>query len=338
MNLNEAYKLLNCTPDSTEDELKKSFRKLASKYHPDVNKDPNAEEQFKKFNSALELIKKSKEEPETPSSFFGHPSHGWQDFFTQTIPNKEEIEISTTISFRDAVLGAQVTISYHRDVACQTCHGHGVKFTSKKCSKCQGKGHFTREINHGSQKIMMRQSCHHCQGSGKEQEPCSDCTNGTKINVPTSLNVKIPPGIRSQQQMRLGQQGHHLTQGICAHALLTVIVTPDPELSMDEHGNVTSKISISLLEALQGISKTASTIDGETEITIPKGSRHHDIITLPKLGVARHQDHQIQLQVEYPVDLQPLIQLLTPAVPESPEPMVFENPTPKEDSHVSDLL
>ncbi len=297
MNKQEAYKILELSPNSSLEDVKKQYKKLAKTLHPDVNKASDAESKFKQINEAFEFIKSGKsDKPE------------FSPFQHVTFQEPENIFISTTISFKESVLGAKKDIKYNRTIKCSHCNGEGQIPQNNGCSTCDGKG---RLIQKRGQAVFV-QICPACRGQTPFSD-CSKCSSNGSLSSETSVSVNIPPGIQNLNTLRLSDMGNYfhgfLGMEQYSDAFLQVQVTPDPSLHI-ENNQVVSNISISLLDALKGISTTTPTIDGPKSITIPPLSKNNDQISIPKLGVARQFPHIVKIQVTYPNNTQELISFL----------------------------
>lgn len=321
MNLQEAYSILEVSSDTKEEDLNKKFRKLAAKYHPDVNKDAGAEEMSKKINAAYNLIKEHKNKPAQPHFDVNHfksqvraqwhPFSRVNDIFTK-INQKEILEIKIKISFKDSITGCDQKISYQRDIACKSCTGQGTHLTDS-CNSCSGKGYTLQEqsvlIGTAFKKISHQAVCFDCEGTGKNSKDCTDCHGSGELRSQTSLNVHIPPGIPDGQKMRLEGQGHHVYRNSYAPAILNVEVASEENMRLSDR-DVISNLEVSLLEAIKGGSKTVRTVYGDKTLDIPSGSRNQDRIAIPGTGVAQQGDHIFILDVKYPSDLNNLAKFL----------------------------
>lgn len=300
MNLQEAYQEFDIPQGSTEKEIKKKYRELSAKYHPDISKEPGAEDKMKRINQAYDRINKG-DDPEPQQGFNPFQGSPFADFFANN--NKKQqiiqnIELNETISFKEAVFGTKRDLKFKRKVMCQDCSGQSKIQENNGCKDCNGTGTKT----HRQQNMIFQQTCQKCQGK-KTFKNCIKCSNGT-LESETSINVNIPGGINSGNILRLGEMGNFA--GIMfggphySDAYLHLNVTKDDGLSLDEDGNVTSTIEISLLEAIKGCKKDVKTADGSSELTVNPLSKHNQTIILPNLGANRIKDQIVTLNVSYP--------------------------------------
>lgn len=289
MNLQEAYETLKLSPSSSQEDVKKQYKKLTIEFHPDINKSPNAEDTFKKINEAFSTISNKDNQPhfENPFQHFHEPEH---------------ISISTTISFKESVLGAKKQISYQRKIKCQSCNGQG-QSVSNDCKTCNGKG---KNVSRNGNSIFV-QTCQACQGK-MNHTPCSPCNSSGIIQVQTNIDVTIPKFITNNSMLRLANMGNffsgnnffsafNLDQYTDVH--LTISVTPDPNLSLVDNF-VVFTLPISLKDAVCGTSTKIPTLNSPAGITIPPLSKHKDTIQISSI-------QKVILNVEYPENIKSLL-------------------------------
>lgn len=310
----EAYQLLELQPSATEEEIKKSFRKLAAKYHPDRNKDVGAEDKFKQINQAYQTL--TNPEPEQPM-FQAQPGHNpFGDIFShfgsfqhQRQRDAEPIHLSTNLTFAESILGVKKReLKFSREVKCQSCNGEGRKKINNGCQKCGGSGQFVRQQGN----TVMMQQCPACRGKSKTED-CSACDNEGVITKETSVAVDLPGGVSNGITMCLNNMGNFIgTFGPMdqyTDTLVALNIEEDPELKL-EGKTVVSHLSISLLEALQGCKKTIKTVLGEKEITIPIKTKNMEEVILRNVGINGTGNQNVILEVQYPDNIENLIKAL----------------------------
>lgn len=306
MNLKEAYATLELSQGASPDEAKKKYRELTKKYHPDVNKEPGAEDKFKKINEAYQCVQNGKGNDREEM-----PRHNpWGGGFTrQQVIQLENIEVYTTISFKESVLGTKKEIKYTRQGKCQDCNGTGEFKINNGCKKCGGKGQVVNKQGH----MVYISTCNECYGR-TNVEDCKTCSGNGSMHTDVSVHVSVPAGITDGTILRLQGMGHFAGSfmGMAdqhTDAFLHVNVTPEPGLSI-EGRSVISTLPISLLDALRGCKHTVKTIVGMKEVEIKPMSRNKDEVIIPRLGVNGIGDHRVILDVQYPKNADKLIGVL----------------------------
>lgn len=274
MNTQEACDLLGISIGATPDEVKKAFKKKAIEFHPDKNKDPGAEEKFKKINEANQFLEKNGTTPvQNP---FNMPFNGSinindqiNDFFSrvhfqnfqQNADPSNHIYVDLNVSFIESVLGIEKQVEYERKLECQIC-------------------------------------------KGKEDPNCQNCKGKKYITVKEVLRVTIVPGTKSVTKDVRGKGHFNL-----GRLYLKIRVEKDKDMKL-EGGDIVSVITLTLLEALQGVKKTIRTIKGEKVLTFGPKTKNGDIIRVNGFGVPPFGAHIIKVIVEYPEDVSKIIEIL----------------------------
>ncbi len=306
MNLKEAYSTLGLSDQATEEEVKKKYKELTRKYHPDVNKDPDADAKFKKINEAYQVIKNPP--ASAPAiNFGGFNPFGGNPFSRQNfVP--EHIALRANISFSESILGAKQNINYHRKVKCNRCEGHGEVKLDNGCEKCKGNGKIA--INRGN--MVFVQTCDKCYGRFKV-EHCKECSGAGSLDADVNITVNIPGGVIDGNVLRLAGMGHFVGNIFGSEQYsdvhLHINVQQDSFLRLDGT-EVICDLQISLLEALQGCKKKVPTVLGEKEIIIKPLSKHNEYVTIPKVGVNKSGNQKVFLHVNYPKNIDNLINTL----------------------------
>lgn len=310
MNLNDAYSILEIPQGSSPAEAKKKYRELTKKYHPDINKEAGAEEKFKKINEAYQVVSTGKStDPQPPQPSYGAGFDPFNPFDFGQAVRVDSIPMQATISFKDSVLGCKKELNFKRHVKCKTCNGQGKQRLNNGCTTCGGKGQVI--INQGS--AIMIQTCSKCYGRSEVKE-CNDCSSQGLVEADTTITVTVPAGIQDGNVLRIGGMGHYsgsfgpIDQHTDVH--LRLAVTPEEGLRIVGR-DVMSKVSISLLEALQGCRKAINTINGKKHIEVTPKSRNKDEVIIPHLGVGGVGSQRVVLDVQYPDDINQLIDVLS---------------------------
>lgn len=318
MNKTEAFKVLGLEQSANDDDIRKKFRKLAAKKHPDVNKEENAEAEYKKLSEAYEYLKEHKDDPEFQewgSPFGGSsPFGGGFPFPNVEFPNMQQTwqappaSTKINISFKESVLGCDKDIILERFKNCADCKGTRSISTDKTCPNCNGQGMKRSEQNMGNRRIIMQSLCHDCNATGNIQKICNKCSGKGYKPEKTELNIHIPGGIQNSNIIRLNGAGHihgHFQE----EALVAITVDSDPDMIL-VGSDVISTIEISLIDALKGTSKEVRTVLGNKEIKINQSFKNGEEVILENHGVEKLGSHRFVITVEYPEDTQKLIEFL----------------------------
>jgi molecular chaperone DnaJ len=298
------YKILGVGRKASSADIKKSYRKLARKYHPDLNPgDKNAEAKFKEIQEANGVLSDTKKRKQYDQfGFVGDPpprtgggsSTGFEGFdfnnfgsssfkdlfenmFTgeqrQTVPQKgEDLNYSMRVSFKDAIHGIQTKIRVTRMAPCQTCHGHGFMQTGgkQKCPVCGGSGQVS------AQKGIMRfaQVCPSCRGSGiSPGSQCKTCHGSGHAQKSQTISVRIPAGVSSGSKVRIPKKGHAGLRGSSPGDLYILIEVDGHPFFKREGTNIHIKVPITVPEATLGAKIEVPTMWEKTIIRIPPGTK-----------------------------------------------------------------
>jgi molecular chaperone DnaJ len=304
MNLKEAYATLELAQGTSPEEAKKKYRELTKKYHPDINKEPGAEDRFKKINEANQVIQtgKSTDPQDRRPSYQG-------GFHRQQVIQLENVEVHQTISFKESVLGCKKEIKYSRQSKCQDCGGAGEIKLNNGCKTCGGKG---QVVNRQGNMVMVS-TCSECHGQ-TNLTSCTGCHGNGTVHADVSVHVSVPAGIVDGNILRLQGMGNYAGSfmGLAdqhTDAFLHVHVSSEVGLNI-EGTSVISRLTIPLLDALRGCKYKVKTIHGDKEIQVKPQSRNRDEVIIPHCGVNGTGDQKVILDVEYPKDTDKLIGVL----------------------------
>lgn len=341
MNNTEFYDRLGVSKDASQAEIKKAYRKMSKKYHPDINKEPGAEEKYKEIQEAYETLgdeqKRAAYDQYGPAGanggfgggaggfggFDGAGFGGFEDIFSSFFgggggmrdPNAprqgDDLQYRVNLTFEEAVFGVEKEVVYNRESTCSTCHGSGAKpgTSPVTCSRCHGSG----VINVDTQTplgMMRRQvTCDVCHGKGKEiKEPCHTC-HGTGHEKKThKVSVKIPAGVETGQQIRLQGQGEAGFNG-GPYGDLFVIINVLPSNKFERNGStIYYTMNISFVQAALGDTVEVPTVHGDVEMTIPAGTQTGKTFRLrgkgaPKLHGGGQGDQHVTVNIVTPTKL-----------------------------------
>ncbi len=302
MNNTEFYERLGVSKSASQDEIKKAYRKLSKKYHPDINKEAGAEAKYKEVQEAYETLSDEQKRASYDQygaaganggfgggtgGFDGSGFGGFEDIFSsffgggaQRNPNAprqgEDLQYRVNLKFEEAIFGVEKEVRYNRDASCHTCKGSGAKpgTSPVTCSRCHGAG----VINVDTQTplgVMRRQvTCDVCRGQGKEiKDPCQTCRGSGHEKQAHSVKVKIPAGIETGQQIRLAGQGEAGFNG-GPYGDLYVVVNVQASDKFDRKGTtIYYNLAISFVQATLGDTVDIPTVHGDVEMAIPAGTQ-----------------------------------------------------------------
>lgn len=307
MNVKEAYATLELPQGSSQEEARKAFKKLAAQYHPDVNKDPDAEARFKKVNEAYQIVQSGK------STDLQDRQRQPSPFYRQQVVQLEHVDLGLVVSFKEAVLGCKKEVNFSRQAKCNQCDGAGDVRTNNGCKKCNGKGQVVQRQNG----MIMITTCTECFGRSELLE-CTQCKGRGTIHNDVSVQVSVPAGILDATTLRLQAMGNYAGTFMgftdqYTDAFCHITVIPEAGLTI-EGKSVVSYISISLLDALKGCQRSVKTIYGDKDIQINSRSKNGEEVIIPHCGVAGTGHQKVILDVYYPSDVHKLIDFLDKAV------------------------
>ena len=320
-NKRDYYEVLGVSKDADEAAIKKAYRQLAKKYHPDVNPgDKTAEEKFKEVNEAYQTLSDPQKRqvydqfgPDGPqagfgggggfggfSGFEGGGFGGFEDIFSSffgggmggatrngPIPG-DDLRYDLTISFEEAAKGCEKEINLVRDEECPTCSGSGAKPGSKidTCPNCHGTGQERVVSNTPFGRIQNVRTCSRCHGSGKIiTEPCTKCHGRGKVRVSKRRTIKVPAGIDNGQVLTIRGQGGLGERGGPAGDLLVVITVKPHKLFKRRDDNLYIEMPLTFTQAALGAELDVPTLDKPVKFKFPEGTQPGQMFTLKGQGV-----------------------------------------------------
>jgi molecular chaperone DnaJ len=329
------YEVLGVDRNASEDKIKKAFRKLAFKYHPDRNPDDGAEAKFKELNEAFEVL--SDTDKRAAYDRFGHGGNegpfergfngfdfgGFGDIFDaffggrtttssrQAAQHGADLHHNITITFEEAAFGAEKEINISRIENCSLCHGTGCRPDSQpsRCPSCNGNG----QVRQVQQNIFGRftniTTCPQCRGEGKIiTEPCSQCRGVGKEKYRRSILVNIPAGVEDSSRIRLSGEGDAGTRGgPTGNLYLNLSVKPHQFFRRDGD-DILYELPINFAQSALGAEIEVPSLHGDVKLKIPAGSQTGQVFRLKNKGVPHlhgrgHGDQLARLRVVTPESL-----------------------------------
>jgi len=285
--MTDHYETLGVAQNATPDEIKKAYRALAKKYHPDQNPDrEDAEARFKEITAAYETLS----DPEKRAAYDnpmrsidpGDIFSRWEAQQRNAPQRGSNTGTRIEIDFMDAVNGCEHEVSAPVWNLCEVCEGERVIYRDEKCSVCNGKGEIVR--SHGD--FYMSQTCPACRGKGKPADPCEACQMTGYTQAPRKIKVTIPSGVDNGNVMRLAGQGRPgLNGGPSGDLLVQINVTPH-KIFQREGSDIHVDVPISYATACLGGNVIVPTLEGNVDLVIPVSSPHGRIMRLMNKGLS----------------------------------------------------
>ena len=327
------YEVLGVAREAGIDDIKKAYRRLAVKYHPDKNPgNADAEEKFKEGAEAYGVL--SDDEKRARYDRYGHPAtggggfdpsqfsdfgdilgdlFGFGDLFgsgrrkSNRATRGNDLRYDLTLPFNDAVFGKDVTIDVPRVITCVTCKGSGAKDGTQPitCTGCGGRG----QVRYTQGLFAVARTCPQCGGAGKViKDPCESCNGAGRVREEKSISVKIPAGVDDGSRLRVGGEGESGFNGGPAGDLYVFIAVEEHPRFTRRDYDIHSEQAISFTQSALGGEVATETIDGPETLRIAPGTQPNQIFRLRGKGVQFLQgqgrgDHYVHVNVRVPTSL-----------------------------------
>ena len=341
MNNQEYYDRLGVSKDASQEEIKKAYRKMSKKYHPDINKEPGAEEKYKEVQEAYDTLGDEQKRaaydqygPAGANGFNGGAGGfggfdgaggfgGFEDIFSsffgggaaQRNPNAprhgDDLQYRVQLKFEEAIFGTEKEVTYNREATCHTCGGSGAKpgTSPVTCHKCHGQGVITVDTQTPLGTMRRQVTCDVCHGTGQEiKDPCPTCHGTGHEKEKHTVSVKIPAGVETGQQIRLAGQGEVGFNG-GPYGDLFVMITVQPSDKFDREGStIYYTLNLNIVQAALGDVVDVPTVHGDVELSIPAGTQTGKTFRLrgkgaPKLRGGGQGDEHVTVKVVTPTKL-----------------------------------
>lgn len=335
MSKRDYYEVLGVSKDASKDEIKKAYRKLAKKYHPDVSQEENASEKFKEAQEAYEVL--SDQQKKAQYDQFGHagPNQGFGgfggaedfggfgDIFDMffggggrrrdpNAPRKgADLQYTMTLDFEEAIFGKETDIQIPKEETCDTCNGSGAKpgTQPETCKHCHGSGQLNQEQNTPFGRVVNRRVCHYCNGTGKEiKDKCNTCGGAGKVKLRKKIHITIPSGIDEGQQIRVSGQGEPGENGGPAGDLYVVVQIRPHEFYQREGDHIFCEMPITFAQAALGDEIEVPTVHGKVKLKVPAGTQTGKTFRLKDKGAPNVRgygqgDQHVKIRVITPSNL-----------------------------------
>ncbi|GAA0482813.1 molecular chaperone DnaJ [Salinibacillus aidingensis] len=338
MSKRDYYEVLGVSQDASKDEIKKAYRKLARKYHPDVSKEEDAADKFKEVKEAYEVL--SNEQKRAQYDQFGHAGAnggagqggfggfgaedfgGFGDIFDMFFgggrrrdPNAPrqgaDLQYTMDLTFEEAIFGKETDIQIPKEENCDTCNGTGAKAGShpETCSHCGGSGQLNQEQNTPFGRVVNRRVCHYCQGTGKIiKDKCNTCGGSGKVKTHKKIHISIPAGIDNGQQIRVAGHGEPGVNGGPAGDLFVVARVQPHEFFERDGDDIRCELPLTFTQAALGDELEVPTVHGKVKLKVPAGTQTGTFFRLrgkgaPNVHGRGQGDQHIKVRVITPKNL-----------------------------------
>lgn len=334
----DLYDVLGLSKSATNDEIKKAYRTLAKKYHPDVSSETDAETKFKEVQEAYDTLS----DPQKRQSYdqYGHQGSpfdglggsggfegfgGFSDIFSQFFgggsrqgrqnydgPQRgEDLERVMTIDFMEAVLGTKKTIKVDVEEECPQCHGSGADSPSdiETCSKCHGQGSINVDQRTMFGTMRTQQACPSCGGAGKTvKKRCQTCNGQGRIKEQKTVDVKIPAGVDTNMSLKVAGYGSGGVKGGPKGDLFLNFRVRPHKVFKRQQDDIILEVPISITQAVLGTSIDVPTIYGDVTLKVPVGINHGQILRMAGKGIAnvrsgKKGDQHVVIQINTPKNI-----------------------------------
>lgn len=300
--MKDYYKILGVEKNATEQDIKKSYRKLAMEYHPDKNpNNPEAEHKFKEISEAYEIL--SNKEKKSNYDNFGDPNGqqgfggfggggfndifgGFGDFFNvrRSVKKGQDLRIKVVLNINDILNGTTKKIKYNKRTICGDCDGNGGQ-DIETCYVCNGKGQRMTKVNTPFGQMMSQETCHTCNGTGKNiKNKCKSCHGDGTILSEMTIDVDIPKGLSNGMQLNLNGHGNEIKDGVSGD--LFIFIEEEINNTFKREGNsIIIEHKITAIDAILGLDDTIKTPHGDIKLNIPSGTQPNKTFRIAGKGI-----------------------------------------------------
>ena len=338
----DLYEILGVSRDATDEEIKKAYKKMVKKYHPDLNPDSKtAEEKMKEVNHAYDILSDSQKKARYDQfgddgnnsggfgggagGFGGFGAEGFGDIFdmffggggggrgrNQNAPRQgNDLRVDIRVTFEEAAKGTTKEIELNRTESCTECGGSGAKpgTERKTCQNCGGSGKVRVNQQTPFGQFQTVKTCPKCSGKGSVVEtPCPSCSGTGRVRKKRTIKVNIPPGVDTDSRLRMQSEGEGGINGGPAGDLYIYITVSPHEFFRRSGDDILCNIPITMVQAALGAEIEVETLDGKVKLTIPAGTQSGTSFRLrgrgfPKLRGYGKGDQHVRVNVQTPTNL-----------------------------------
>lgn len=321
------YKILGVEKNASQDDIKKAYKKLAKKYHPDLNKEADASEKFKEVNEAAAVLgdqEKRQQYDQYGTAGEQFSGFNYQDFAgnfnfddifenifsgfgfrnNRTRPGRDLVT-EITVTLDEVAKGTKHEVHARRQVQCDTCHGKGGS-NFQTCSTCQGQGAVRHAKRTPFGVFATTSTCNKCKGSGETpEETCSECDGEGRIVSREPITVKIPPGVQDGMRLRVPGEGEAGAQGAPSGDLYVIVHVQEDKRFIRDENDLRIEQPLSFVTACIGGEIEVETLHGKKKIEIKPGTQNNSEIRLdseglPDVRTGEKGDLVIKVNVEVP--------------------------------------
>ena len=328
-NKRDYYEILGTNKNASPEEIKKAYKDLAKKYHPDVSKDPNATEKFKEISEAYAVLSDTQKkaaydrfghdgfdqrytqedifrgfDSDIFRDIFGSRVSDFDNIFDMFFGNRQghrererrgsDLRYDLEITLKEAASGTKKTFSIMKKAECETCNGSGSKDgKTETCAVCDGHGVIMKTARIAFGTFSTTSTCNKCHGSGKIiKHPCSSCNGRGIENLKKDIEISIPSGVDTGFHLRLKDEGEAIKDGKSGD-LYVVIGVEENEFFKRQENDIYVEIPITFSQAALGAKIDVTTLDGNVEMKIPQGAQSGTLFRLKDKGIKyiNHNEH-----------------------------------------------
>lgn len=313
------YEILNIDKNATQDEIKKSYRTLARKYHPDFNREENASDKFKEIQQAYEVLsdEKRRKEYDNPSDNqfqdLGFGFNGFdpfQDFFrgftaqhrSQNIRHNTHIQLDLSLTLEQSLDNQHIPIKFNRTVFCENCNGEGGIGEKQTCTHCQGSGQYIKTIRQGNMTMQQRMPCTNCSSKGYSYENvCIECHGAGIKQKREEITIDVQRGMLGGMLNIQGMGNHDFSNAPSGNLIIHITLLEHERIQVAQDGSCWILQEIDPIKALMGGKIEVQGIDEKFTIDIPENTENESVFSFENKGIYKnlHERYIFNVKISY---------------------------------------